>query len=437
MTPYSVQHPLVIVHNYLETFRTFLLRTGDERILMSRRFNGDQALFWMEGDKLLISSAPVENAGTLMSRWGYPQVKNLSPTEPSAQLSLDILHQPELREAIRSHAGEGKHLTLISYSATSELYQLVRVLENEDGLKVDLPEIPLPENLWVKQYIDTKVGFRSLVTGWLGENALPRGYITDQPEMVQQMVADFARQGSGAIVKANQGGSGVGNLFLPLENHRAGEDPVSLRENIFLQQDVFVVEEWIQSREMVSPSLEFYVPPIGAGTPKITYLCNQHFLPSGQFAGVIVGKEIYQAPWYPAFRENGLAIASNLQAMGYVGHFDLDAIVSDEGRLYLVEVNARRTGGTYVHEFLTRKYGQDYADQVTMLSQNALPTRFTSLDALEEAIGALLYPLDGQEKGVIVMLTSNLPRGKFGYLILGDSVTEVTALRQKLIGLVK
>lgn len=433
MAAYTARYPQVIVHNYLETFRSFLLRTGDESVLHSRRFNGDHALFWMGGEKLIISSAPIEHAGLLMERWGYPQVTTLSPKNPSAQLSLDIHREPLLRAAIRRHAGPEKHISLISYAATPELYQLAETLRAEDGLVVDLPEVPSPENLWVKQYIDSKVGFRSLVTDWLGSDSLPEGYITEEPEMIGQMAARFARHGKGVVVKANQGGSGVGNLFLSAENIHTQPDAHFLDENIFLQQDIFIVEAWIHSSQMVSPSLEFYVPPIGDGEPILTYLCNQHFEQSGQFAGVIIGAELYREPWYPAFREYGLEIAGRLQAMGYVGHFDLDAIVSDEGKLYLVEVNARRTGGTYVHEFLSRRYGNDYFDRVTVLSQNALRTRFDSLEALQAAMGDLRYPTAGQEKGVMVMLTSNLRNGKFGYLVLGANVEEVTALREALV----
>ena len=57
--------PVVIIHNYLESFRKFLSRSGDENTLLDRRFNGDQALFWLGDDKLVIASAPIENANFL------------------------------------------------------------------------------------------------------------------------------------------------------------------------------------------------------------------------------------------------------------------------------------------------------------------------------------------------------------------------------------
>ena len=74
-----------------------------------------------------------------------------------------------------------------------------------------------------------------------------------------------------------------------------------------------------------------------------------------------------------------LRFRDDLQRLGYAGHFDLDAIVGNDGRLYLVEINSRRTGGTYVHEFLTTKYGKGYHTSVAVLSQNKISTRSTDL----------------------------------------------------------
>ena len=297
-----------------------------------------------------------------------------------------------------------------------------------------LPESPLEENLWVKDYIDTKLGFRTLVPQWLSHlYPMPPGYVTDQLDVVACIIADFARKGKGCVVKANTGGSGVGNLFLPYERLKETTDYASLlAENIFLKQDVFIVEEYIRSHDVISPSLEFYAPPPEQGKPFLTYLSNQHFEASGRFAGVIVAQEFYDAPWYPPFLELGMGIAGELQALGYVGHFDIDAIADDSGEIFTVEINSRRTGGTYAHEFMSNKYGPDYAKNHAFLSQNKFKGKFKDLDSLEAALDGLLYPIDGQERGIIILLTSALFKGEFGFMALGGSLEEVTQLRQAL-----
>ena len=92
------------------------------------------------------------------------------------------------------------------------------------------------------------------------------------------------------------------------------------------------------------------------GEPQITYVSDQLFQGFGDFCGVLVSRELLDTPWYPPLAESGMIIARRLQQMGYVGHFDLDTVVNDEGRVYLLEINPRRTGGTHVHEFAALRF---------------------------------------------------------------------------------
>lgn len=434
MPVYQVNSPLVIVHNYLETFREFLVRDGNEAVLMDRKFNGDQAVFWQGNNKLIFTSAPIENIGLLAERWGYSAITSLAPQNPSSRLSLDIKNNQEMVDAIQSHLGQDREITLISYAASAELFTLVEYLEAELGIRVHLPETPDKKNLWLKHYIDSKVGFRVLVQKWVKEVYLPEGHIASNPHMIADIARYFALAGKGVAVKASIGGSGVGNLFFSAEEILAKD----FEENIFAGEEITsdmicVVEEFIPSGSKISPSLEFFVPPIEGGSPVLTYLCNQHFEDSGRFAGVIIADEFYQAPWFPDFHQAGLKIAAELQKMGYVGHFDLDSILGDDGRLYLVEINSRRTGGTYVHEFMTRQFGQDYSSQYAVFSQNKVSTQFKQLAEVEDQIDDLLYLSGSSTSGVVLMLTSTLAKGKFGYLIIGKTVEEILAIRGKLL----
>jgi hypothetical protein len=430
--------PVVIVHNYLESFQKFLSRSGDENTLLDRRFNGDQALFWLGEPKLVISSAPIENAALLKERWGYNAVRTLSPEVMSHSLSEDIISESHLRQAILEFAGKKKRIALIPYATTPEFLKLAKTLQEEDRLAVLLPESTKPENLWIKDYLDSKVGFRSILALITTEGETPKypqGFICADLEEAIEAADWFRRSGKGCVVKASMGGSGVGNLFLPLDT-MPDKDAISklIHQNDFLAEDVFVVEELILSPESISPSVEYYVPPAGHGAPEFTYLCNQLFESSGRFAGVVIGKELEQAPWWSELNAQGHLIAKKLQEIGYIGYFDLDAIVDQDGNCFLVEINSRRTGGTYAHEFMEHNFGLDYDERYTIISQNKLPSgNLRSLKALEEALEGLLYPMGGAQAGVILMLTSMLGKGYFGYLILGSTISEATNLQEQML----
>jgi hypothetical protein len=232
------------------------------------------------------------------------------------------------------------------------------------------------------------------------------------------------------VIKPDIGAGGVGQLIV-----RAGEyaDQSSLLQRLlsapYLAQGTAVVEQWIDSPGELSPSLEFYVPPMGAGEPTSLYLCEQIFQSSGHFMGVMIDRTSAAAPWYPAMAADGLQIARQLQKLGYVGFFDLDAIVDADGRLYLLEVNPRRTGGTHAHEFARQQFGDDYLQQVTVHVLNQLSSGpIATWPQLRSALGDLLYPQGRKRRGVVVTITSLLACGKFGCLIVAGSRAEALAL---------
>jgi hypothetical protein len=428
--------PVVVVHNYLESFREFLSRAGDKEVLLNRRFNGDQALFWVGDPKLVISSAPIEHADYICEKWGYAHTITASPSELSCSLSMDILREPLLIEKTIDFAGSQKRVALVPYASTKELFVLAETLREEHGLEVLMPESPYLENLWVKDYVDSKVGFRTLVTQWIQEeNSYPFGYISPDLEHLVEMAEWFRLRGKGCVVKASIGGSGVGNLFLPIETMTTRECIAKkVMENAFLKEDLFIVEEHIISPNQVSPSMELFVPHPEDGSPKITYFCDQLFEDSGRFAGMLVGKELEDEPWYPKLARAGLRIANQLQQIGYVGYFDLDSVEDEEGDIHFVEINSRRTGGTFAHEFLYHVFGSDYGEEVSLLCRNKFPSgKIKTLEELEKVIDDLAYPMDEEKQGVIVMLTSMLYQGYFGFIILAPNLDETKRLYEELV----
>jgi hypothetical protein len=115
--------------------------------------------------------------------------------------------------------------------------------------------------------------------------------------------------------------------------------------------------------------------------------------------------------------------------------------VDDAGRLYLLEVNARRTGGTFAHEFARFTFGPDYLDDVAVLSHNKLEAGdLASADELLATIEDLLYPmrseghkLDAGPRGVVVSAASALKFGEFGCMFIGPSTGDALALQQRLL----
>lgn len=426
--------PLVVIGNIPEAAYDFLRLAGDkiEQMVRVRQLKAERSLLWAGSSKLVVLSFPAPHIPYLSERLDYGGTECIAPKNPTAWLSRDVLREQHLVDRLVEYAGSDRAIQMIAYAATRDFFELASVLQNEYGLTVLLPESPRPENLWLRDSIDTKSGFRNLVGAWLPHGKLPNGIICQNEQVATDVIKWFLANDEVCVAKPDRGQAGIG---IHLFSDRATSREVILRtlkEDPFLS-DVIIVEAFIEPRGALSPSLEFYVPPPECGSPEITYLSNQIIDDTGDFLGVLASRDLEQAAWYPSFRESGLLVAERLQMMGYVGHFDIDAIVDDDDQLYLVEINARRTGGTHVHEFGLFAIGPNYLDDVVLLSQDSMTSGdITDSDTLLEVMDNLLYPIGGNNRGVVATITSTLPTGKFGCIFVASTTDEALELQESV-----
>ncbi len=430
-TPAAV--PVVAIYNNLETFYPFLSRLGDRSILETRKFRGDRALFWLGREKLVFCSSVIPDADAICQRYGYSGTHAAAPEKATLQLSLDIAREPQLVEQILRFAGPGKHIQLVPYASTRELYFLADYLSSQYGLTVDLPESPTEPDFWVRDFIDTKHGFRQLASGWIDEKvSLPQGFAVQDLGAASAIIAWFHRRGMDCVVKPDRGESGLGIQFF---DHRLPHPDLlaELQSNDFIDGEFIIVEEYVWPKAGLSPSLEFFVPAPGCGEPRVTYLSNQHFGSLARFSGVIISRDYQAAPWYPGLVENGLRIAAQLQKMGYTGHFDLDSVIDEQDHVYLLEINSRRTGGTHTHEFGRFTFGEHYLDDVALFSTNRVDSHgITTLDTLLETLAPVLFPIQSEQRGVVVTVTSTLKSGDFGCLVVGKDIADAMAIKDQM-----
>ena len=432
--------PVVGVCNISETFYEFLSRAEDdavrEQLVKGEQYRGDRVLVWCGDHKLVFGSRPIPHAEFIYQQCGYGDTRYLSPENPSPWLWQDILEEARLLQAIVDYAGPGQTIQLVPYATTPEFMTLVAALRQDHGLTVLLPETPGPESLWVRDYIDTKVGYRVLAGRWLpdADTLLPEGFVCHTAELAADAAAWFVFHQRACLVKADIGENGIGNLVVQPETGLTRDALLErIRQYPFMGTNWITVEELVEAQKPLSPSLEVYVPPAGQGEPYVTYLSDQLFHEFGDFVGVIVSRELNAKPWAQPLTEAGLRIGRKLQELGYVGNFDLDAVVNDDERIYPLEINPRRTGGTHVHEFAHYVFGPDYLDKVALLSNDSYKCPgITTFDALLGVIGDLAYPLNGQARGIVIMVTSALEVQEFGCILVGADTADVLSLEREL-----
>lgn len=436
MTSY-IDHrvPVVVVCNISETFFEFLSRAEDaERHIRGEQYRGDRAIIWAGDPKLVFASLPIPHAGHLYQQAGFAHTEYLAPQQPTSWLSLDILREPALLKRLIEYAGEARTVELIPYAATEQFLQLVETLENEHGLTVRLPETPRRDTLWLRDYVDSKIGWRILASRWLpnADQLLPEGLACQTLEVAADAARWFLSNGRACLVKSDIGENGIGNVMLrPGEFDSSSAIIAHLRKAQFLNEQWLSVEELIDAKHPLSPSLEAYVP--AEGEPYITYVSDQLFQGFGDFCGVLISRELQDMPWYAPLVASGTTFAQRLQAMGYVGLFDLDTVVNDEGRVYLLEINPRRTGGTHVHEFAAHVFGDDYLSKVALLSNDTLSSgSISEFDELARVVQPFEYPLNEEQRGIFITVTSALEAREFGCIIVGANTADVVEIQRQL-----
>src|SRR5438045_7596707 len=92
--------PVVALFNNTESFYPDLSRAEARAPWQEMRRKGERALLWLGDAKLVFLSAPAPGLAYLQERVGYPNTRCRVPEDPSPWLSLDILRQPALLEAI-------------------------------------------------------------------------------------------------------------------------------------------------------------------------------------------------------------------------------------------------------------------------------------------------------------------------------------------------
>lgn len=322
---------------------------------------------------------------------------------------------------------------LIPHTTTPELWNLVDLLETQHGVRVDLPESPPDQSL--RDYLDTKSGLRDLAEQrGLQATAcrVTRGLTCTTRQAAAKAVERFLRSGRACIVKADRGEASVGLLIF-----RPGSSAASVLGELeacsFYGDDSIVVEEYIEGAGVVFPSVEFVVSDNPAVPPRLTHTCLMLFEGATRLRGNVTARSLSQQPWYSNVISGSMDIARELQQRGYRGHFGIDTVARPDGTVFLLDLNARRTGSTHVHDFGVGFFGEDYPDRVTIGNYDfyGLPCGI-SLESVLGGLGSLAAPPGARDEGVVPCELTGLRTGRLSCLIFAPTLGRFETLVERV-----
>ena len=153
----------------------------------------------------------------------------------------------------------------------------------------------------------------------------------------------------------------------------------------------------------------------------------------GVFRGIEVGRGAIPFHFQKRLRQSAIKFGQFLKSAGYKGFFEIDWVYGLDGKLYPIEANLRRTGGTHVYETAKVLLGDDFQKKyyVTATNIQAAPQlKNRSFVEVKNKLNDILYPIQGRKKGIIITIYSYLKLGKLGYIVIGKDRKETLEIEE-------
>lgn len=368
------------------------------------------------------------------------QLTNLSPKQVKESVCEAIFEDKELLKKITWVIKKNPNIRILSYAGTPEFFELITYLRKK-GLSFKTPELPKEGNQWVTDFIDSKSGFRQVVPllGW-DFPQMPKGVTCLLKEDTIGWATYLLENCNGCVLKTNRGLAGAGLQIIKKDNLKGKKPSLYVASIIesepYWEKEPVVVEEYILPQINVcggSPNIELKMTDRGI---KPLYVCGMRITESGVFRGIELGKNAVPGFITQNLLRSGKKLGQFLWKLGYRGFFEIDFVYGISGKLYPVEANLRRTGGTHVYDLARRILGGDFSDNYYIAAVNLTNSpRFykKSYSYVKETLKPYLFPKENSKEGVILIASTFLKIGKIGYVIIGKNREQVYELEGEFL----
>jgi hypothetical protein len=388
-----------------------------------------------------------------------PRLSLVTPMDSAPRpLTEKLLARPRLLERIRSLIGNPERAHLVPYNTTE--------LERDLAVRLGIPMYGADPRYFG---FGTKSGGRQL----FAEEDVPHPIgiedLWNLGDVADALVRMRAAKPSlrEVLVKLNEGVSGEGNALVDLADLPA-PGSADEREHIekrlaemrfeapmlelpdyvdMLVERGGVVEERIVGEELLSPSVQLRITPLG----EVELLSTHDQLLGGASGQSYLGCKFPADPAYaPLITREAAKVAQRLAKEGVIGRFALDFVVvrREDGSWepYAIEINLRKGGTT--HPFLTLQFLTDGvydADRAVFTAPSGKSKFFVASDHQSSPYYKGLTPDDlfdivvrhglhfdqSRQTGVVFHMMSGLSEaGSVGLTAVGDTAAEADSLFQ-------
>jgi len=407
---------------------------------------GNRALLYNSDDKAVITSYEInplyfKNISQLMN---WKNVWNLTPKKTSYSICQDCINNNVLNNQLVNLIKTNPGINIIPYRSTPE-FQLLICHLNSKNLKFTTPETIPPDHQFTLNYFNTKRGFRHLwhLAFFSSEKSnhkipIPEGFITGNREEAIEAAWWFKQQKRSFVIKYNRGVQGMGIILNNQSTFPNNKKEFSKKLSLLLKENIWnepsiIVEELIDidnTNLSGSPNVELFIKPNGKTV--FSYACEQILdRDKKTFRGIYIYPELIKNRFIKAASKAGQVFSHKLASYGYRGCFDIDLVVSKDQKVYAVEANLRRTGGTHIHEAIVSLLGKNYWRSFYVLNEDIMLSNGSDLsyDKCLSIFADILFDKKSQS-GIIFSNPDMLKVNVFNYILIGHSHEQIQSFRQ-------
>jgi hypothetical protein len=353
-------------------------------------------------------------------------------------LTHEVLSDGALLSRIRSAMPDPASWTLMPYYFDRSVAWLARELGTGDDAR--LCEYFRQGGA---EALNSKVAFRRMAAAH--DIPVPSGSSCSSAAMVGSALRDLIEETGAAIVKQDLNAGGDGNAIVAMGDaprplgavevisawQPADLDPIAERlwTNLTGPRNVELVVEtyYPDSRSFYS---ELHIAP--GRRPRLLNFGEMRMEPV--WMGFEIPCSTLGTHGLTEFLSSSVSLGEVARTMGYSGYLNCDAVLTKCGRVLFNEVNGRLGGCTHIHSLAAQLFGEDYANNFTLLTRNKNKT-----GPFEQVIEALdregLLYTRGDDSGVIVATEDTERTGTLEYLIAAASAAEARELERAALAI--
>lgn len=396
-------------------------------------------LVWGGDNKIVVlpREVPVCHIEYIKEVLGYKRLQTLIV---ESETGLICQWSPSLANILqgyvgREDAGYKSPLSFSFWGASPEAYSLIKHCDSL-GLPVESPDLPEQSDFSTAVMFDSKSKFREVVSNAGNGLDIMEAHVASSITAVAGILKIHIAKDSPCVVKSEFGVGGYGNVFFSRKLLASG-----LANCIRRLERAVEFAPYIALGDVVVERL------VDCGPAGIDAVCGlAQISPDGSCCINGVVREIRVRDYYQGAQSisgelaehiarETLGIGRLMASNGYRGFFGIDCLVNKEGRLVLLEINARRCSSHYIFEAGKRLFkdtcysARHYLDLPVTISKPRPCLAEYAVDvfySLTQATGQDVYAIPTQVTG----LETSSPY--IGFMLLARDETSVESTYQRL-----